>query len=101
MAKTHLNEFMAINASLDKIHKARSMLMQNKDMPITYDLVMADIEACSALGAHIISYLLNNNLRIIPKKEEVKAAPAPQKASAPVKKPAVRKPQPKAKRGKV
>lgn len=99
MAKTHYNEFMAINASLDKIYKARQLVAQRKDIPMTWEIVEADIEACSALGAHIVTYLLNNNLRIIPRKDEVKAPPPPQKMLDTVKKAVAKKPQPKAKRG--
>jgi len=86
MAKTHAQTLSEINTVLDKIMELRRRVVQLPREDIDWGIISADLDACAQLGSEIVTFLLQNDLRLGPnvvrhdKPEVVKPA---QKATAP------------------
>lgn len=64
MAKTHAAMCKEFNETLDKILKLRKQAVKGHKQDIDWDIVSADIDCCAALGADLVTFLLQHNLRL-------------------------------------
>lgn len=66
MAKTHAQTLHEINVTLDQIMDLRTEILNTAREDIDWKLISAEIDICAQLGTDIITFFINNNLRLGP-----------------------------------